>query len=129
MHSRTKRARNAIMCVQAPAAECGHLLRGDKPSRCLPHRCPQAKGVRGEEGDVGRPGFLCWERPRWPSGKACAPKARDKGISPCFLGSSHSSDLKVGTQVTILSGAWHLESEQGLVCLVSACCDWAWYPV
>ena len=42
--------------------------------------------------------------PRWPSDKACA------GI---FSGSSHTSDLKIGTPVATLPGAWRYRVSSG----------------
>ena len=48
--------------------------------------------------------------PRWPSGKASASRAEDPGFESrlCrdFLGSSHTSDSKIGTPVATLPGAW-----------------------
>ena len=41
-----------------------------------------------------------------------------------FSGSSHSSDFKIGTPVTTLSGARRIGSAQGLVGPVSVYCDW-----
>ena len=49
--------------------------------------------------------------PRWPSGKASASRAEDPGFESrlrrdFFSGSSHTSDLKIGTPVATLPGAW-----------------------
>ena len=48
--------------------------------------------------------------PLWPSGKASASRAEDPGFESClcrdFFGSSHTSDLKIGTPVATLPGAW-----------------------
>ena len=48
--------------------------------------------------------------PRWPSGKASASRAEGPGFKSRlrrdFSGSSHTSDLKIGTPVAALPGAW-----------------------
>ena len=55
---------------------------------------------------------LCKEPPCWPRGKACASAQEQKilGLNPActgiFSGSSHTSDLKIGTPVATLPGAW-----------------------
>ena len=42
-----------------------------------------------------------------------------------FSGSSHTSDLKIGTPVATLPGAWcYIGSALGLVSPVSVYCDW-----
>ena len=47
---------------------------------------------------------------RWPSGKASDPKAEgpefESRLRRDFSGSSHTSDLKIGTPVATLPGAW-----------------------
>ena len=48
--------------------------------------------------------------PGWPSGKASASRAEDPVSNPAcariFSGSSHTSDLKIGTPVATMPGAW-----------------------
>ena len=62
--------------------------------------------------------------------KASASRAEDTGFeSPLrrdfFSGSSHTSDLKIGTPVATLPGAWlKKRSGLGLVAPVSVYCDW-----
>ena len=55
--------------------------------------------------------------PRWPSGNASASRAEDPGLESRlrrdFSGSSHNSDLKIGTPVAILPGAWHYRVSTG----------------
>ena len=41
-----------------------------------------------------------------------------------FSGSSHTSDLKMGSPVATLPGAWRIGSALGLVSPVSVYCDW-----
>ena len=58
------------------------------------------------------------ERPaRWPSGKAYASRAEDPGFESRlrrdFSGSSHTSDLKIGTSVATLPGAWRYRVSGG----------------
>ena len=48
--------------------------------------------------------------PRWPSGKASALRAEDPGI---FSGSSHTSDLNIGTPVATLPSAWRYRVSAG----------------
>ena len=52
---------------------------------------------------------LVYGPPRWPSGKASASRAEDPGsksrLRRDFSGSSHTSDLKIGTPVATLPGA------------------------
>ena len=55
--------------------------------------------------------------PRWPSGKASASRAEGPGFSypACtgiFLGSSHTSDLNIGTPVATLPGAWRYRGQR-----------------
>ena len=54
--------------------------------------------------------FLLCRLPCWPSGKASVSRAEDPGFESRlhrdFLGSSHTSDLKIGTPVATLPGAW-----------------------
>ena len=61
--------------------------------------------------------------------KASTSGAEDPGFeSPLwrdFCGSSYTSDLKIGTPVATLPGAWGItESVLGLVGPVSVYCDW-----
>ena len=55
--------------------------------------------------------------PRWPSGKASASRAEDPGFESrlrlIFSGSSHTSDLKIGTPVATLPGAWSYRVSAG----------------
>ena len=55
--------------------------------------------------------------PRWPSGKASASRAEDLGFKSRlrrdFSGSSHTSDLKIGTPVAALLGAWRYRVSTG----------------
>ena len=48
--------------------------------------------------------------PRWPNGKVSASRAENPGFESrfcgIFSGSSHTSDLKIGTLVATLPGAW-----------------------
>ena len=68
------------------------------------------------------PFFFCvplldlWGSPFWDRfvglvGKASALRVEDPGFKSClprdFLGSSHTSELKIGTPVATLPGAWH----------------------
>ena len=82
--------------------------------------------------DSGRPHY-CWWPPRWPSGKASASRAEDPWFESClrrdFSGSSHTSDLKIGTPVATLPSTWHTGSALGLVGLVSVYCDWVRWKV
>ena len=41
-----------------------------------------------------------------------------------FSGSSHTSDLNIGTPVATLQGAWRYRVRAGLVGPVSVYCDW-----
>ena len=56
--------------------------------------------------------------PRWPSGKASASRAEVPGLNPAcagiFPGSSHTSDLKIGTPVATLPGAWRYRVSAGI---------------
>ena len=49
--------------------------------------------------------------------KASASGAEDPGFESClrrdFSGSSHTNDLKIGTQVAILPGAWRYRVSTG----------------
>ena len=61
---------------------------------------------------------VCPERPPcWPSGKASALRAEDPGFESRLLqdisGSSHISDLKIGTPVATLPGAWRYRVSTG----------------
>ena len=57
------------------------------------------------------------EPPRWLSGKASASGAEDPGFESHlrrdFSGSSHTSDLKIGTLVAALPAAWHYRVSTG----------------
>ena len=48
--------------------------------------------------------------PHWPSGKASVLRVEDpgfeSGLHRDFLGSSHTSDSKIGTPLATLPGAW-----------------------
>ena len=48
--------------------------------------------------------------PRWPRGKVSASRAEGPGFESRLLwdfsGSSHTSDIKIGTPVATLPGAW-----------------------
>ena len=64
--------------------------------------------------------FWCFrggEPPRWPSGKASASRAEDPGFESRlrrdFSGWSHTSDLKIGTPVATLPGAWRYRVSTG----------------
>ena len=46
-----------------------------------------------------------------------------------FSGSSHTSDLKIGTPVATLPGAWRYRVRVGLVGPVSVYCDWVRWKV
>ena len=68
--------------------------------------------------------------PRWPSVKAFTSGAEDPGFESRlrrdFSGPSLTSDLKIGTPVATLPGAWHIiGSALLLVGLVSVYRDWA----
>ena len=69
-------------------------------------------GDWGGSRSLSRLGVHTWSRvqlpapPRWSSGKGPATRARGSGIeSPRFPRSSHTSDLNIGTQVSVLPGA------------------------
>ena len=47
--------------------------------------------------------------PRWPSGKA----GSNPACAEIFPGSSHTSDLKIGTPVATLPVAWHYRVSAG----------------
>ena len=55
--------------------------------------------------------------PRWPSGKASASRAEGPGFESRlrrdFSGSSHTSDLNIGTPVATLPGAWRYRVSAG----------------
>ena len=55
--------------------------------------------------------------PRWPGGKASASRAEDpefeSRLRRDFLGSSHTSDSKIGTPVATLPGAWRYRVSAG----------------
>ena len=55
--------------------------------------------------------------PCWPSGKVFASRAEDPGFESRlrrdFSGSSHTSDLKFGTPVATLPGAWRYRVSDG----------------
>ena len=57
----------------------------------------------------------CYEPPRWPSGKASSSRAEDPGFESrlLFSGSSHTSDLKIGTPVATLPCAWRYRVSTG----------------
>ena len=64
-----------------------------------------------------------------PMVKASASKAYDPGFDPRlrhgnFSVSSHTSDLKIGTPVAILPGAWRYMVSAGTGWQVSVYCDW-----
>ena len=65
--------------------------------------------------------------PRCPSGKVSA-STEDPGIDSrwrrVFSGSSHTSDLNIGTPVAALPGAWHYR-----ISPVSVYCDWVRWKV
>ena len=61
--------------------------------------------------------------------KASASRAKDPGIDSRlrrgdYSGSSHTSDLNIGTPVANLPGEVRLGSSLGLFSLVSVYCDW-----
>ena len=62
--------------------------------------------------------------------KASASRAEDPGFEPPlrrdFPGSSHTSDLKIGTAVATLPGAWRYRVSTGPV---SVYCDWVTWRV
>ena len=64
-----------------------------------------------------------------PVVKAPASTAEDPGLESRlrrgFSGSSHTSDLKIGTPVATVLDAWGYRSALGLVGPVSVYCDWA----
>ena len=72
---------------------------------CLPQKVPQASQ------------HLCPNRLAGLVVKASASGAKDPGFKSClwgdFSGSSHTSDLKIGTQVATLPGAWHCRVSAG----------------
>ena len=55
--------------------------------------------------------------PRWPSGKASASRAQGPGfesrLRQDFSGSSHTSDLNIGTPVATLPDAWRYRVSAG----------------
>ena len=59
----------------------------------------------------------CPQPPCWSSGKTSTSRAEGPGFESrlCrdFLGSSHTSDLKFGTPVATLPGAWHYRVSTG----------------
>ena len=59
----------------------------------------------------------CQIPPRWPSGKASALRVEEPRFESCcvgiLLGSSHTSDLKIGTPVATLPGAWRYRVSAG----------------
>ena len=61
--------------------------------------------------------FPCFWPPSWPSGKVSASRVENPRFKSCshrdFLGSSHTSDLKIGTPVATLPGAWHCRVSAG----------------
>ena len=61
--------------------------------------------------------------------KASASGAKDPGFESRLRqdvsGSSHTSDLKIGTPVATLPGAWHYRDRLRLVGPVAVYCDWA----
>ena len=62
--------------------------------------------------------LLCIVRPpRWPSGKASALRSEDPGFESRlhrdFSGSSHTSDLKIGTPVAALPDVWRCRVSAG----------------
>ena len=73
--------------------------------------------------------FLLYEwLPRWSSGKASTLRMAALGTMPAFpLGafsrSSHTSDLKTGTPIATLPGAWHHRVSAGTGWPLSVCCD------
>ena len=63
-------------------------------------------------------GYRCTlSQPRWPSGKASATRAEGPGFESHlrwdFSGSSHTSDLKIGTPAATLPGAWRYRVSTG----------------
>ena len=60
--------------------------------------------------------------------KASASEAEDPGFEyrllRDFSGSSHTSDLKIGTLAATLPGAWNYRVSAGTGCPVSVFCDW-----
>ena len=50
--------------------------------------------------------------PHWPTGKASASEA-NPACARIFSGSSHTSDLKIGTLVAALPGAWRYRVSAG----------------
>ena len=65
--------------------------------------------------------------------KASASGTEDPGFESRlrrdFSGWSHTSDLKIGTPVAALLGAWRYRSALGLVGPVSVYCDWVRWKV
>ena len=61
--------------------------------------------------------FIVYAPPRWPSGKASASRAEDPGFESRlrrdFFGSSHTSDLKIGTPVATLPVDWRYRVSTG----------------
>ena len=45
--------------------------------------------------------------------KVSASRVEDPGLRRDFSGSSHTSDLKIGTPVATLPGAWHYSAGTG----------------
>ena len=70
--------------------------------------------------------MLKWNRLTGLVVRASASKAEDPGFESClcrnFSGSSHISDLKIGSPVATLPGAWHYRVRLGLV-------SWCQYTV
>ena len=63
------------------------------------------------------PLLLLLRPPRWPSGKASASRKEGTGFESRlrrhFSGSSHTSDLKIGTPLATLPGAWRYRVSTG----------------
>ena len=61
--------------------------------------------------------YVALRPPRWPSGKASASRAEGPGFESRlrrdFSGSSHTSDLNIGTPVATLPGAWRYRVSAG----------------
>ena len=61
--------------------------------------------------------LLLLRPPRWPSGKTSASRAEDPGfesrLNRDFSGSSHTSDLKIGTPMATLPGDWRYRVSAG----------------
>ena len=108
------------------------LSLGDVRDHAIPPVCPRVQGTKKYEG-LFNPTELKRDfvdspqtypaagpprkPPRWPSGKRPPRERKVPGSNPAcagiFSGSSHTSDLKIGTPVATLPGAWRYRVSAG----------------